>query len=123
MGEFADLRLREGFVYIIYATNKPSSDATLSDVMDQNGIVLLEMANMMTLQDSAQNIRDAIDSTKNDEGGGLHLVTINGHSGCAGGNLWHEVTWFTETAEYHMIANVDYPLQQLVENARTIPVN
>jgi hypothetical protein len=109
-------------LYIIYASHKPSSDATFDDVKNQNGIILIENPNVMTLQGSAQNIRDAIDSTKNSPGGGLQEVNINGYVGCAGGNVGHCVNWCTETTEYHLMANIKYPLQQLVEIARSIPV-
>jgi len=131
LGTFVELKLLQppqtlpGYetLYIVYAASKPSSDATVSDVGNQNGIILVENHNLMTLQDSVQNILDAINSTRNDPGGGLQKVTINGYVGCAGGNLdVHEVSWYTETTEYHLIANITYPLQQLVAIAQSIPV-
>jgi len=110
-------------VYIIYAVHKPSKDATFDDVINQNGIILMEFTNDMTLQNSAKNIRAAIDSTKNDPGGGLQEVSINGYVGCAGGNVAHCVDWYTETNYYRLMANVKVPLQQLIEIAQNIPIN
>jgi hypothetical protein len=132
IGTFVELKLLQPpqtlpgqeALYIIYATSKPSNNATIDDVVNQNGIILVENHNLMTMQDSVQNILDAINSTKHDVGGGLQKVIINGYVGCAGGNLdVREVSWYTETTEYHLIANINYPLQQLVAIAQSIPVN
>jgi hypothetical protein len=120
IGAFVQLRLvkppeadRE-MVIAIYATKKPSSSTPISD-LDKDAIVLTECRNLMTLQESVQNILDIINSTKNDVGGGAQVaVTINGYLGCAGGNVAHVVTWYTETTEYRLEANVNYPLQQLI---------
>jgi hypothetical protein len=131
IGTFVELKLSQPpqtlpgqeTLFVIYATSKPSNNATIDDVVDQNGIILVENHNLMTMQDSVQNILDAINSTK-DQAGGLQLVNINGNVGCAGGNLdVHEVSWYTETTEYHLIANINCPLQQLVEIAQSIPIN
>jgi hypothetical protein len=132
LGNFAELKLLQPpqtlpgceTLYIIYANSKPSSDATESDVADQNGIILEENHNIMTMQASVQNILAAINSTKFQGVDGLQKVTINGYVGCAGGNLdVHEVSWYTETTEYHLIASINYPLEQLVAIAQSIPVN
>jgi hypothetical protein len=132
IGTFVELKLSQPpqtlpgqeTLFVIYATSKPSNNATIDDVVNQNGIIFGEWASGMTLQEGYQNILAAIDSTKNDSGGGLQLVNINRYVGCAGGNLdVHEVSWYTETTECHLIANINYPLQQLVEIAQSIPVN
>ena len=86
------LKLDGENLMIIYASTKPSQDANIFDVIGQNAIVLLETPNTMTIQLSDQNIKDAIDATKNDAGGGLQPVSINGRLGCAGGNVEHTVT-------------------------------
>ena len=125
IGNFVQLRLdtETGLLEAIYAHDKPSNDATIDDVINQNGIIFMECPSGMTLHDGSQSILAAIDSTKDDPGGGLQQVNINGYVGCAGGNLdEHGVTWCTETTECRLIANVNYPLQQLVEIAQSIPV-
>jgi hypothetical protein len=110
-------------VTIVYATVKLSSDASPFDVLNQNGIGLWEMPNKMTLEKASENIKAAIDGTKNAPGGGLRPVTINGYPGYEGGNVGHEVTWYTETTVYVVEANVNYPLQQLEAIAQSIPVS
>jgi hypothetical protein len=109
-------------VYIIYAAHKPSNDATTNDVLDQEGIILYEAPNLVTLQNPSQIIRAAINSTKNDPGGGLQEVNINGYVGCAGGTFSNCVTWYTETTFYELVANFNHPMQQLIEIAKSIPV-
>src|SRR3989304_2185011 len=110
LGNFLQLNLlqppeadSEG-VYIIYAAHKPSKDANFDDVINQDGIILMEFPNGMTLQNSAKNIRAAIDTTKNDPGGGLKEVSINGYVGYAGGNVAHCVDWYTATIYYRLMA-------------------
>ncbi len=121
LGNFAELRIDRSIngVLVVYAADKPSNDATVEDVLDQDGIIFLELPNTMTLQDAAQNTRDAINATD----GRLQPVDINGYFGAAGGNVWHCVSWYAETTYYRLIANIDFPLQQLIEIARTIPVD
>jgi len=125
LGSFVQLKLNTGTgsINIIYAAVKLPSDASLSDVLDQNGILLFEEPNEMTLENSALNIRAAINSTKIDPGSALQEVNINGYVGCAGGNVEHCVSWYTETTYYRLTANIKYPLQQLVAIAQSIPVN
>lgn len=111
-------------VYIIYAV-KLSSDASISDVLDQNGIILLEMSisgAYGTLQRADANFRALINETKDYPGGGHQPVTINGYFGYAGGNVEHCVGWATETTYYELLANKNYPLQQLVAIAQSIPI-
>ena len=109
-------------VCIIYAAHKPSNDATTNDVLDQEGIILYEEPKLVTLQNASQTIRAAINTTKNDPGGGLHEVSINGYVGCAGGTFSNCVTWYTETTFYELVANFNHPMQQLIEIAQSIPV-
>jgi hypothetical protein len=123
LGNFVQLKLEKENLMIIYAPSKPSPDANIFDIIGQNGIALLETPNTMTSQLSDQNIKDAINATKNDVGGGLQPVNINGHLGCAGGNVEHTVTWYTQTTRYELIASTNYPLQQLIETANSISIN
>jgi len=122
LGSFSQLRLDQETVIFIYGNSTLSDDATITDVINKNGVILFEMTNKMTMQDVSQNIEDAIKATENDIGGGLQLVKINGYLGCAGGNVWHDVSWYTKTTRYELIANIDYPLQQLIEIAQSIPI-
>jgi len=123
LGQYAMIKLDKdtNATTIVFASKKPVDDANFIDILNGNAIVLLEMPNKMTLDASTQNIADAISATKNDVGG-LQPVTINGYSGCAGGNVWHTVTWYTETTYYQLTSNIDYPLQQLVSVANNIPL-
>lgn len=130
IGKFVELRLKlppqtdTETVYIVYAAHKSSDDATVNDVVDQNGIILMEAINRMTLQDSVKNILDGINSVNtNSPGNYVQQVSINGYVGSAGGNVGHCVVWYTETTYYRLEASVNYPLQQLVEIAQSIPVN
>jgi hypothetical protein len=115
------------YVYIIYAADKLSSNASIPDVQDHNGIILFEApisAYGGTLQFAESNFRAVIDDTKDyPNGGNLQPVTINGYFGCAGGNVGQCVAWATETTYYELMANKNYPLQQLVAVAQSIPVN
>jgi hypothetical protein len=125
IGNFVELRLEDEIdrVLIVYAASKPSDHATIDDVLNQNGIVLLLLPNEMTLQDATQNILDGINSLNtNSLGSNAQQVSINGYVGCAAGNVKHCVDWYTETTYYRLMANVDYPLQKLVAIAQTIPV-
>ncbi|HEY4674553.1 MAG TPA: DUF4367 domain-containing protein [Candidatus Bathyarchaeia archaeon] len=118
---------------MIYADNKPSKGATDSDVMNQNGIILFEEHNRKTLNQSIVNIRARIDSSvqyrkysiinENGEDGVLQEVDINGYVGCAGGNVYHCVSWYTETTYYQLTSNIKIPVQQLIEIAQSIPIN
>jgi hypothetical protein len=111
-------------VYIIYAADKLSSNASIPEVLDHNGIILFEAANQVPVQFAESNFRAAINDTKDyPDGGNLQPVTINGYFGCVGGNIAHGVNWATETTYYQLIANKNYPLQQLIEIAQSIPVN
>ena len=114
-------------VYIIYAADKLSSNASIPEVLDHNGIILFEApisAYGGTLQSAESNFRAVINDTKDyPDGGNLQPVTINGYFGCVGGNIAHGVNWATETTYYQLMANKNYPLQQLVKIARSIPFN
>jgi hypothetical protein len=105
----------------IFSSTKPADDANFIDILNSNAVVLIQMPSNLTLASARQNILDAVNTTKNDAGG-LQLLTINGYLGCEGGNVWHTVTWYTQTTYYQLTANVDYPLQNLVDAANTIPV-
>jgi hypothetical protein len=109
-------------VYIIYAANKPSKDATTNDVLDQDGIILFEAPHLTTLNDATLNILAAINSTKFQGADGLKEVNINGYVGCTGGTFSNCVTWCTETTFYELTANFNHPMQQLIEIAQSIPV-
>jgi hypothetical protein len=125
MGTFVEIRLLDEIdrVIIVYAAEKPSNRTTVDDVLNQNGIVLLELPNDMTLQEAAQNILAGIDSVNaNTPGNYAQQVSINGYVGEAGGNVRHCLSWYTETTYYRLIANVNCPLQQLVEIAQNIPI-
>ena len=104
-------------VFIIYAPAKLSSNASIPDVLDDNGIILFEAPNKVTLQEADINLKALIDST------GGQAISINGYFGYAGGNVQHCVSWATETTHYALSANIDYPLQQVVGIAQSIPVN
>lgn len=123
MGPFIQIRSEGEVVIIIYGSVKPSDADTIQSLTSQKSVILIENPNTKTLQMASETIRDSIDATKNDVGGGLQPVTINGYFGCAGGNIGHAVRWFTETTEYELIAGIDYPLQQLIEMANSIPVS
>jgi hypothetical protein len=122
LGEFTQMKMNKdsGTLTIIYASNKPSADVSINDVISENGIILIEAPNTLTPQSSTQNIMDAINATKNDVGG-LQLVNINGNLGCAGGNIQHNVFWYTATNSYELIANLNYPMEQLLKIAESIP--
>jgi hypothetical protein len=107
-------------VFIVYAADELPSNASRPDVYDHDGILLLEMPLSQaygTLQRAEINFKAFIDET------GSQAVSINGYFGSASGNIAHCVQWATETTYYRVEANVDYPLQQLVEIAQSIPVN
>lgn len=133
MGDFVQLKLSlppqtgSPTVFVIYATCKLPSNASIPDVLDNDGVILTEFSIPMTegtLQDAENNFRAAIDSTKDyANGGNLQPVTINRYFGCAGGNVGHGVMWATETTYYQLTANSNYPLQQLIAVAQSIPVN
>lgn len=129
LGAFVELKVLQPpqpempTVYIVYAAEKPSSYATMYDVVGQGGILLIEIGSNLTLQQAANNIRAAINSTKDYPDGGLEEVSINGYVGFAGGNFHHGVSWYTETTYYQLTANINYPFQQLLEIAQSIQVN
>jgi hypothetical protein len=133
MGDFVQLKLSlapqtgSPTVFVIYATSKLPSNASIPDVLDNDGVILTELSISLTegtLQDAENNFRAAINSTKDyPNGGNLQPVTINGYFGCAGGNVGHCVTWATETTYYQLSANRNYPLQQLIAVAQSISVN
>lgn len=102
----------------IYGTTKPASDAQFIDVVNNN-LILNQSPSNLTLDSAKKNIADAILATQNDTGA-LQAVYINGYYGCQGGNLWHTVTWYTNTTYYQLEASVNYPLQNLVNIAKSI---
>jgi hypothetical protein len=120
MGNFVQLRLDKegGFVWIIYATDKPSDSNTVEDVIGQNGVMLFEASMPETLQIEDNNFRASVMGVPD-----LQLVTVNGYLGVAGGNIEHCVSWCTEKIYYRLTASVNYPLPQLVAMAQSIPVN
>jgi hypothetical protein len=120
LGEPIQVKLDDQSVVIIWMKTKPSQQSTLADVRSQGGIILFEWLNTMTPQESANHIEALINATKDDEGA-LQKVSINGYLGCAGGNIGHDVTWCTKTVLYELQANLEFPLQQLIEIARSIP--
>ena len=103
--------------------SKPSLEANIFDVLEQGGIVLIAHPNYYrTLEESVKNIEAAINATKDQEGG-LQRVSINGYLGAMGGNVYHDVFWYTETTYYELEASVEFPLQQLLKIAQSIPVD
>ncbi len=106
----------------IYSSTKPADDANFIDILSTSAIILVQSPSNLTLSYAQQNILDAVNATKN-EAGGLQLLTINGYLGCEGGNVWHTVTWYTQTTYYQLEANVNYPLQNLVNAAESIPAS
>jgi hypothetical protein len=125
MGTFVQLKLVQWpetmkecpAVFVIYAAKKPSSVASIDDVINEDGIILFEEPAGETLELAENSIRATIEST------GGQSVNINGYLGCAGGNIRHCVGWYTETTYCRLTANSNYPLQQLVEMAQSIPVD
>ena len=124
LGQFTVMKFEEELnaTTIVFSSEKPADDADFFDIMQTDAIVLFELPNTMTLKDSKQNTLDAISSTRNDVGGGLQPVEINGYFGCAGGNIYHTVTWYTETTYYQLATSLKLPLPQLVEIANSIPL-
>ena len=123
LGLYAELKFdkeTKGTI-IIYASNKPADDANFVDVMKTDAIILFELPNRMNIKDAKQNIIDSINNTKDDVGA-LQQITVNGFLGCAGGNVWHTVTWYTDTNYYQLTASMKFPLEQLVNIANSIPV-
>jgi hypothetical protein len=100
---------------------RPADDTSFTDIIGDNGIILLEIPNPMGLEDAKQNLLDAINTTKNDFGGGLQPLSINGYFGCMGGNVMHTVTWDNWLVHYELVANLNVPLQRLVNIANSIP--
>jgi hypothetical protein len=119
LGEVAEFKfdISSKILTAVYSTTKPAADANFIDVINANAIVLIQCPSNLTIASAQQNILDAINSTKNDIGGGLQAVSINGYMGCEGGNVFHTVSWYTETAYYRLAASLSYPLQNLVETA------
>jgi hypothetical protein len=123
LGQYTTLKVDKetNATIIIYAANKPADDANFYDIMQTDAIVLFELPNTLTLEQSKQNILDSIDTTKNDVGS-LQPVTINGFFGCVGGNIWHTVTWYTDVNYYQLASSMKVPIDQLIDIANSIPV-
>lgn len=122
LGAVAELKFENSTnsLTAVYSTSKPADDANFIDILNANAIILIQFPSYLTIAGARQNILDAINSTKDDVGGGLQPVSINGYMGCEGGNIWHTVTWYTETTYYQLAASVSYPLQDLVEIANSM---
>jgi len=123
LGKPTQVKLDRDLVIIIWMESKPSPEANIFDVLEQGGIVLIAHPNYYrTLEESVKNIEAAINATKDQESG-LQRVSINGYLGAMGGNVYHDVFWYTETTYYELEASVEFPLQQLLEIAQSIPVD
>lgn len=122
LGKPIQVKLDRDLVIIIWMESKPSPEANIYDVSDQGGIILIAHPHDWTLEESAKNIEAAINATKDQEGG-LQRVSINGYLGGMGGNIHHDVFWYTETTYYELESSVEFPLQQLLEIAQSIPVD
>lgn len=124
IGRYVSLKLEKATntVTVVFASVRPADDADLFDVIEDNAIVFLEMPNSAGLEAVRQNFMDAINTTKNDVGGGLQPVLINGYFGCMGGNVEHTVAWCTEAAHYQLSANMEVPLQRLADIASSVPL-
>lgn len=122
LGKPIQVKLDRDLVIIIWMGSKPSPRANIYDVLGQGGIILIAHPNDWTLEESAKNIEAAINATKDQEGG-LQRVSINGYLGGMGGNIYHDVFWYTETTYYELESSVEFPLQQLLEIAQSIPVD
>jgi hypothetical protein len=107
---------------IIWMESKPSPKANIYDVLNQGGIVLFAHPNHSTLEECVKSIEGAINATKGEEGA-LQKVNINGYVGGMGGNVGHCVFWYTETTCYELDGGLEFPLQQLLEIAQSIPVD
>jgi hypothetical protein len=129
VGAFTELKLSKetGLITVVYAADKPSDSSSLTDVINQNGIVLFEAPISEaygTLEFADNNFRAIIEETKDyPNGGNIQPVTINGYFGCAGGNIQHCVSWATETTYYRLTTNINYPMEQLVKTALSIPAS
>ena len=123
LGKPIQVKLDRDLVIIIWMKSKPSPEANIFDVLEQGGIVLIVHPNYhRMLEESVRNIEAAINATKDQEGG-LQRVSINGYLGAMGGNVYHDVFWYTETTYYELEASVEFPLQQLLKIAQSIPVD
>jgi hypothetical protein len=125
MGQFVQVKLDSNtdFVAIIYLEDKPSNETTILDIINRNGVVLMELPYGGTMQEAESSVTAAMDAIKDCQSCKLEPVIINGYPGTAGGNIMHCVTWWTETTYYRLVASMNYPLDQLVEIAKSIPVN
>jgi len=121
LGQPVQVKFNRDHVIIIWMQSKPPREASIYDVINQGGIVLFIYPNSMTLEESIKNIEAAINATKDQEGA-LQKVDINGYIGCMGGNVKHNICWYTETTAYELVASNKFPLQQLLEIARSTPL-
>jgi hypothetical protein len=117
LGEPIQVKFDDQCVVIIWMETKPSQQSTLDDVRSHGGIILFEWSSTIVPQDHIEALTNETEGVE----GALQKVTIKGYLGCAGGNVWHDVTWCTKTVLYELQANLEFPLQQLIEIARSIP--
>jgi hypothetical protein len=123
-GDVVQVKLYQSVVFIVFAANKLPSDASLADIylLGDNGTLLTEES-LSQAWGSLQNMEDIQKAVIKQNGGQTQAITINGYFGTAGGNIARCVVWGTETTCYRLEASLNCPLQQLIEIARSIPVN
>jgi hypothetical protein len=123
-GDVVQVKLYQSAVFIVFAANKLPSNASRADIylFNNNGTLLTEDS-LSQAYGSLQNMENIQKAVIKQNGGQTQAITINGYFGTAGGNIARCVVWGTETTCYRLEANLNCPLQQLIEIAQSIPVN
>ncbi len=94
-------------VYLLFAETKLTGDVSVGQITKAGGVVLAE------LPDSSDP-RPIIQAMINETSGQLASVSIQGAPGIAGGNLFHEVQWWSNGIHYALIASTTLPLSTMI---------